>query len=350
MTRDQLITLFFLALLSFVIYQLFQIFSPFLNSIFWAAIIAFGFYTLYDRLKRNLIHSELWASVVMTLLIGLVIIPPVIFLFVNLTNQALDLYESATAYVRSGHLEKLIDEMRKWTLVQKIETHLFQWEPLKKSVNDWIVSGSKNIANYAVSQAGIITKNIVTLSFGGLLTAFLVFIFLKDGAKIYGFIYQIAPLEEKNKKPLFKQINDTFAAVIRGQIVTSITQAILSGTIYWALNLPAPIFFSVATFFATLIPILGAVSVWLPLTIYLISTGEMIKGIVLIIMGVSVISMIDNILKPALIGERTKLPYFLLFFGILGGLKVYGLTGIFLAPVILSIFFSLVKIYEEKYL
>ena len=179
---------------------------------------------------------------------------------------------------------------------------------------------------------------------------FLLFIFLKDGEKIYRFIYEIAPLERKNKQPLFGQINDTFSAVIRGQLLTSLTQALVAGVIFWFLGLPLPVLFAAVTFITSMIPVVGASAVWLPLVVYLLTLGQQGRALVLFVFGVLVISLIDNLMKPALIGEKTRLPYFLLFFGILGGIKLYGLMGIFIAPVILSLFFALVKIYQEKYL
>ena len=156
-------------------------------------------------------------------------------------------------------------------------------------------------------------------------------------------------MQEKNKKPVFFQINETFAAVIRGQLLTSLVQAFVAGVIFSFLALPVPLFFAVVTFITTLIPFLGAAAVWLPMTIYLIFMQSYVKAVILFLLGVFVISLIDNIIKPALIGERAKLSYFLLFFGILGGLKIFGIMGLFLAPVILSLFFALVKIYLEEY-
>ena len=99
-----------------------------------------------------------------------------------------------------------------------------------------------------------------------------------------------------------------------------------------------------------MIPVLGAASIWLPLVIYLALSGFIIKAIILAGVGLLGISLLDNIIKPAIIGERTKLPYFLLFFGIMGGLKFFGLMGIFLAPVVLSVFFALIRIYRQQYL
>ncbi|MBI3307454.1 MAG: AI-2E family transporter [Candidatus Omnitrophica bacterium] len=350
MTREQFIGLFFIALLVFVVYQIFLIFAPFIQSIFWAAILAFGFYPVYEYLKKRFNIHETLAAILLTAFIFMIIVPPLVLLIVSVTSQAIELYQSTSNYIRDGHLEKALDQLRAWGPVQKIESDVSQWEPLKKTLTAWVLNSSKTLVNSTVNQVGVITKNIFFIALNIFMTTFLIFIFLKDGMQIYNFIYRIAPLEEKNKKSIFRQVNDTFSAVIRGQILTSLAQATVAGFIYWVLGIPAPVFFAAATFLATLIPVVGAANVWLPLVIYLLTLEQYIKAAVLAVLGFLVISLIDNIMKPALIGEKTKLPYFLLFFGILGGLHVYGLMGVFLAPVILSLFFVLVKIYQEKFL
>ena len=179
--------------------------------------------------------------------------------------------------------------------------------------------------------------------------SFLTFVFFKHGERIYNFIFEIAPFEKETKKALFKQIHETFVAVIRGQLLTSVTQAAVAGIMFTALGVPIPLFFTFLIFLTSLIPILGAASVWFPIAVYLLVMQLYGKAIILFVAGFFGISLLDNIMKPAIIGERTKLPYFLLFFGIMGGMKFYGLMGIFLAPVVLSIFFALIKIYREKY-
>lgn len=350
MTRDQFISLFFIALLLFVVYQIFLILSPFFRAIFWSSILAFGFYPIYAQLKRRLKKNETLAALIMTFFIFLVVIPPVVLLVINLTAQAIELYQSSSAYIREGNLEKLIGQIQANAWVQKIQSHYFQWEPLKENAREWILTTTRSIGNFTASQAAIITKNVLLFVLNTLFMVFLLFIFLKDGEKIYRFIYQIAPLEEKNKKSLFSHINETFSAVIRGQLLTSLTQAVVAGMVFWVLGLPIPILFAALTFLAALIPVVGTSAVWLPLVIYLCTLHLYGKAVILFILGVFVISLIDNIMKPALIGEKTKLPYFLLFFGILGGIRIYGLMGIFIAPVILSLFFALIKIYEEKFL
>lgn len=350
MTRDQFISAVFLAFLAFIVYEIFLILSPFSRAIFWSAILAFGFYPLHVKLKDRFKHNDFLAAALMTLAIILVVIPPVILLIMNVAQQAIDLYQSAVHYIREGGIEKLIDQVRSFGLVQNLEAKLFQWEPLKDNISDWILRSTQAVGNFATTQTATLTKNLLLFGLNTVFMIFLLFVFLKDGEKIYNFIYQVAPFDEKTKKSIFREINETFSAVIRGQLLTSLTQAAVAGIIFWILGLPLPILFSAMTFLAALIPVIGASGVWVPLVIYLFLGGQTVKAVVLLTFGVLVISLIDNIMKPALIGEKTRLPYFLLFFGILGGLSVYGLVGIFVAPVVLSLFFAVVKIYQEKYL
>ncbi len=350
MTRDQFISIFFIALLVFVVYQIFHIFAPFVRAIFWASILVFACYPLYTKLLKAVKNKPIIASVLMTLALFLIIVPTTILIAYNISGQAIELYQSASDYVREGRLNELVEQVKTNTVFQRLTLGVFQFEPIEKSLSEWFLDAARSVGNYALLQGSVVTRNIFLVILNVLLTFVLAFVLFKDGEKVYEFIYQIAPLEKSSKKSIFGQINETFAAVIRGQLLTAIVQASIAGVIFWILGIRLPLFFAALTFFTSMIPILGASAVWLPLAAYLVIQGENMRAGILFVFGVGVISIIDNIMKPALIGEKTKLPYFLLFFGILGGIKVYGLVGIFIAPVVLSLFFALVKIYEEKYL
>lgn len=347
MTRDQFIRSFFIALLVFIVYQLFRIFSPFYQSIFWAGILSFAFMPIHTFLKQNKVGNNI-SALLTTIIVIFVVLPPLIYIVLNLASQAIQLYQSASDYVRDGRLEQLIDRMRNMQAVQNLQAQSEVWTLIKDNAANWLLRVSKEVGNFTALQVGVITKNILLILINVFLTIALIFIFLRDGEKIYQFIFHVTPLEDKNKKPIFKQINDTFAAVIRGQLLTAFIQSLVAGVLFWAVGVPLPLLFAVVLFFTTLIPILGAATVWFPLTVYLFSIHQPVRAAILFVFGLLVISLLDNAIKPAIIGEKTKLPYFLLFFGILGGLKIYGFTGIFLAPVVLSLFFSLIKIYQER--
>lgn len=347
MKRDQFISLFFIVLLVFVVVQVFLILSPFFKAIFWSAILAFAFHPFYTWLRKRLPNATV-ASLAMTILIFLLVIPPVVFLLLNLIQQTIELYQVASDYVRQGGIERLIEHLRTTQPFISIQEKIVSWEPLTQQASGWLLNTVKSMGNYAAGQTANITKNILVILLNIAFMAFFIFVFLRDGEKIYSYIYQIAPLEEKSKKQIAVRINESFSAVIRGQLVTALTQAVLAGFIFWILGIPVPLLFATLTFFASIIPVVGAGSIWVPWVIYFFASHQTAKAVTLLIFGGLVISLADNVLKPALIGEKTKLPYFLLFFGILGGLKIYGLMGVFLAPVILTLFFTMVKIYQEN--
>ena len=348
MTRNQFITYCFIALLFFVVFQVLLILSPFKNAIFWAGIFAFGFYPIYARLKKKMPGRGTLSAFLMTLLIILMVVVPIILILVNVVKEAIQLSQFIYEFIRAGKLEQMISDIRHIHWVEKLETRVTAWEPVQQNLTNTALNLSKNLGNYAASQLATFTKNILFISVNAFFMFFMLFMFFKDGEAAYNFIYHIAPLEEKTKKAIFGQINETLAAVLRGQILTSLTQAVLLGIIFAVLGLPLPIFFAAVTFILAMIPVAGAATVWLPFTIYLALNQHYQKAIILGLLGLFGISMVDNIIKPLLIGEKTKLPYFLLFFGILGGIQLYGLVGIFLAPVVLSLFFALVKIYQER--
>ncbi len=350
MTRRQLISYAFIALLIFVAIQFSIIFSPFLESILWASLLCFGFYPLYSAMSKHFPGRSNVCALISTLLVFLLVFPPILILLFNLASEAVDLYQSISDYVRTGRLEELINRIRGWQPIQNAVVHVQRWEPLKTRLAEWMLTSSKAVANFSVAQAGKLTTNIIFLALNLFVTFFMLFFFFRDGRRILDFIYQIIPLEESTKQLLFKQINGTLSAVIRGQILTSLIQSLIAGILFKCLGVPGAILFGIATFFTSLIPVLGTYSIWLPIAVYLWATGHVTQAIILVVFGIGVIGMIDNVLKPIFIGEKTKLPYFLLFFGIMGGLKVYGIKGVIFAPVVLSLFFALVKIYREKFL
>ena len=339
-----IVAVFFYALLIFVAYQLVVIFRPFFEAFFWASILTFAVYPLYRKLER-LIGSGRLAALAATLLIFLIVILPAIFILGNLIAQTLEIYQ----HVSEGGLTASIQKIRDLPWLREVQTRIERSSFLTEYLADWPVKITRSMADFATSQIASWTKNILLIFFNFSAVIFLIYVLLRQGERIYQACYRLFPLEPRDKKMVFEKINETFASVIRGQFVTSAVQAVLTGLTFFFLGLPAPYFFGFVTFICTMIPVLGATSVWLPFALYLLFTGQMVKGGILVAVGVLLISAIDNVLKPILIGERTKIPLFILFFGVLGGLRAYGMTGIFLGPVFIAIFTVLIKIYQDRY-
>ncbi len=349
MQKEQIVSYFFVGLFLFVLYQIIRIFSPFFPAISWAAILAFAFYPLYQKILKTTKLNSSVASFLMTCLVVLIVVIPSAIVLISLMREAIDLYYHVSDYITSGKMEQFILQIRETARSEWTQRFWLTWDPLQQEISNTLLQAAKGMGNFAALQLAAFTKNLLIWIINLIFIAFLLFFFFKDGKAIYNFIYQLIPMAHKNKEALSKRINETFAAVIRGQFVTCIIQASVAGFMFWILALPLPFFLAFLTFITCLIPVTGAATVWVPVVIYLFIIHEIGKAVALLIVGIFVISLSDNFLKPILIGERTQLSVPFLFLGILGGVKIYGMIGLFLGPIILSLFFVLTQIYREEY-
>ena len=350
MNRKQLIAIFFIVLLLYILWNILHILSPFLNPIFWGAMLAFAFYPVYEKFRKLCRNSPTLGSLMATLLILLIFVPLLIFVILQAAKETVHFYDWLAQAVQNGDAEQALQKFRQLPLIQKIENnHLIHWDSIKAQLEEGALTSAGALGNFALKHATLLTKNIVTGLFDLCLTFFLLFFFFRDGDKIYAFIYEITPLDEEHKALVFNQLSDTFSATLRGQLFTALAQATALSLVFWLLGLPLPIFFMALAFLASMIPVVGTATIWVPFVIYLGVIQQWGRMAALLILGTLVISGIDNIMKPLLIGHKTKLPYSLLFLGILGGIQAYGFIGIFIAPAFFSLFFVLVKIYRDKF-
>ena len=350
MTRDRLVSFFFIALLLLILYQVCLIFSVFFEPIFWSGVLAFVFYPVFQRIKNNLKGRETPAALFTVLLILLTVVPLVTVLIIHLAIEAAKFYGFLWNYIEDGRYKHLLEQIKLLPVVHELASHAALANFIHKNSEAWILNAAKTLGNFTAKQMAIITRDVLFFTINFLLTLFMSFFFIRDGHKIYRFVYEITPLEENDKAHIFRQMNETFSAVIQGQLMTAIAQALTAGIIFWSLGLPLPIFFAILTFLSAFLPVMGASLVWGSFVVYLLVTQQHTKALVLFFLGTFIISLVDNLLKPFFIGEKTKIPYLVLFLGILGGLSLYGFVGIFLAPTLISLFFALIKIYREKFL
>jgi len=178
---------------------------------------------------------------------------------------------------------------------------------------------------------------------------FTLFFLFRDGERMYRSLRDMIPMDPAHKDAIFSVLYQTLSAVTQGMVATAVAQGILTWVALWALDLPYTAFLGVAAGVLSLVPFVGAAGVWIPCTIYLAATGDFMRAIILLVYGSVVISMVDNILRPLLIGGQTRLPTLFLFFGILGGVQVYGVLGLFLGPVLLAIAMAFIRIYQEQF-
>ncbi|MBI3796705.1 MAG: AI-2E family transporter [Deltaproteobacteria bacterium] len=349
MSRQQLFSAFFFAVFLFLLVQVYALFSLFLVPLIWAVIFVLTFYPLFTLLltwcqgRRNL------SSLLMTVLVVLLVAVPV-FLFTSvLTSEALALYQRTLEATQSGELQQFLASWRETYLGQLWQKWGPQIAAFDIDVPGLALQGANAASQFIAGQATGIARNLFVFLFDFLIMSFSLFFLFRDGEGLYITLRDLIPMEPEHKDQVFQRFYETVSAVVQGVVATAVAQGALVGLAFWGLGVPFSLFFAFAAALASFQPIGGAAVIWLPCVFYLGLAGSWGKALILLGYGVLAISGADNILKPLIIGGRTKLPTIFLFFGMLGGLEAYGFLGIFLGPVVLATIVAFVNIYREEY-
>ena len=349
MTRQQLFAAFFFAVFLFLLAQLYSLFSAFLVPLIWTIIFVLTFYPLYTLLLSLLRERRTLASLVMTVFIIHLVAVPVFSLSSVLASQVVEFYTKVQEAVQSGEAQGFL---AKWQETYPGQLWM-KWGPSiatsEIDLPNLALKGANTVSQYIVGKATDIARNLFVFVFDFLIMSFSLFFLFRDGEGLYKTLRDLIPMEPGHKDAIFHQFYETVSAVVQGMLATAVAQGILAGIGFWALGMPFAFFLACASALFSLQPIGGAALVWLPCALYLGFAGSWIKAVILIGYGALIISSVDNIIKPLIIGGRTKLPTLFLFFGILGGLQTYGFLGIFLGPVVLATIVAFVKIYQEEY-
>jgi predicted PurR-regulated permease PerM len=348
MKREHIFLIFILFLTFFSIYLLYQILSPFLSSIVWAILLAIIFYPLFQKFQHRFKKREILSALIMTLLVLIVIVLPLTLLMTSLANDAIDIYHQVEELIKTGQLQAYFERIKeipilKWILAglgQHID--LSQTNPLPLLLNNL-----NRTSTFIFNQTTILLKGFSTFIAGFFFTLLSLYYLFKDGSHLFGRLKEIIPLPSRERDLLIRRFEDMIYATIYGGILIAMIQGVLGGLSFWVLGLPSPIFWGAAMGLLSFIPIGGTALIWAPAAIILLIGGAVLKGLILLGLGVLVISMVDNLLKPFFISTRTKIHPLLLFFAVLGGIQAFGLIGLIAGPLIATLFLTLIEIYIQ---
>jgi len=318
---------------------------PFYGAVFWAVILGILFAPMQRKLqlkfgwRRNL-------TALCTLGICLVIaILPVIILSILLVQEGATLYNN----IESGQLDIGAYLAQFKHSLPPYFQHLLDRFGMGElnGVREKIVKASMQGSQVLASQAfsfGQGTFEFV-VSFGIML--YLLFFFLRDGAELVRKVRTAVPLEESHKRRLQLKFNRVVRATVKGNLVVAVTQGALGGAIFWFLDIPSALLWAVLMGFLSLLPAVGAGIVWAPVALYFLLSGMIWQGVVLALFGVFVIGLVDNLLRPILVGKDTRMPDYMILISTLGGLAVFGLNGFVIGPLIAALFMSSWALYIE---
>jgi predicted PurR-regulated permease PerM len=267
----------------------------------------------------------------------------------TLVKETILFYQVVLQWVNEGQHEAFLNGLLNSSIGSLWHRIVEKTASLDIQIVPLVGKSAQVVSETIVGQIQAGAKNFLLFVLNYLVAIFIFFFFIRDGAALGQAIKDLFPMTPENKEKFFDRLLITVSAIVRGLVVTAAVQAVLSGIAFVILGVPFAIFFSALIAFLALVPIGGAAFVWFPIVIYLGLSGSWVKASVMLIWGGGVISMVDNILRPLLIGDRTQIPTLFLFLAILGGLSYYGVIGVFLGPIFLSLFIALIEIYRKEY-
>lgn len=320
-------SLMILAILLF--YFSYQVLSSFLITLIMSVILTFVFYPLYKKILKY-VKKDWLASSIMILIILLIIIIPSVLLITKLVSQ------SASAYRTILDFDFKLDNV----------PYVSQASPMFISHIQNIIDGSMSfvkdfIVNTAPDVIGEIA-NVLLLLFIAFFTMFYLFI---NGAEWYSVIKKRAPFNPKVKSLLFDDIERTTSGVIHGQFITALIQGSLGGLMLFIFGVPNYVFWGFIMIIFSFIPVLGTPLIFVPAAIIELIQHDYIAGIGILIVGFVVVVNVDNVIRPYLVGAKTKLHPIVVLIGVLGGLNAFGLVGMVLGPLVLGLTITLIRDY-----
>jgi predicted PurR-regulated permease PerM len=333
--RERVATVFFYGIVLLLGYVFLRMLAPFLASLGWAAVLAIVVYPWHERLVPQYGHAR--AAALSTLVVTLLIVGPglvILTAFVQESGAALSAVDRDAFAGQLAWFEQAWNRIRVWIPgAQAID--------LERLVED-VVSRT---GGFVATRVGGLLANIAVLLFQLLVTLIAVFFFLRDADTIMRDLRGVLPFEDLRRERMIRQTRELVYASIAAGLLIAALQGLAGGLVFAALGLGAPVFWGVMMGLLALLPFVGTWVVWMPTAIWLLATGQVVKGVILVVLGVVVVASIDNVLRPGLLSGRAQMNGLLMFISLLGGVSLFGLLGLVLGPLVTAIVTSLFEAY-----
>jgi len=327
-----------LLLLASVTIAFAAILLPFHGAVFWGMVLAIMFTPLHRWLLRRMPGKHNLVAFITLCVCVLIVIFPVALIGVSLVQEASTIYER----MRSGqlnwgvYLQQVLAALPAWlmTLLERFElTSLAQLQARLATVGT-------QVSQFVATQAVNVGQNTLHFMVGVGVMLYLLFFLLRDGAQLAARVHHAIPLEDTHKQQLVRKFITVTRATVKGNIAVAAAQGALGGLIFWVLDIQGPVMWGVLMAFLSLLPAVGASLIWGPVAIYFFASGATWQGSILTAYGICVIGLVDNLLRPILVGKDTKMPDWVVLISTLGGMSLFGLTGFVIGPVIAALFMA----------
>jgi predicted PurR-regulated permease PerM len=315
-------------------YLAYLVLAPFLVPLIWAVVFGIVFRTMQVDLSRRL--GQNGAALLTTLIVAILIVAPAVIVVSVLAREVPQVANS----VQQASLPASDQVARVWLTVRQRVPF-----PLPEDPTELAREGIQRVLAFLAPRAGAVVADVFATIGSLVIMLFALFFMLRDGDRLADKVRSLLPLPTDERDRLMRDARDLVVASVGAGMVVAAVQGAIGGVTFWLLGLHAPVFWAVVIAFVSIIPVVGAALVWLPAAIWLLLSGEIGRGVILILVGALGISMADNVIRPLLLAGRTSVSGLVVFFGLLGGMAAFGFVGIVLGPIILVVTGSLLKLF-----
>lgn len=332
-----------LLLLAVVSAAMAWILLPFYGAILWGTILALLFAPLHRRLLPRLGQRRTPAALLTSMIVLLLVVLPALLIGVALVREASGVY----GQLQSGELNpalyfhRLFDALPAGVTRWLDRFGLGDFATVQRRLVAALAQGSQFIA----AQALGIGQNTFEFVAHLFITLYLAFFLIRDGDLLARALRRAVPLASAHQKELLGKFAVVIRATVKGNLLVAALQGLLGGLAFWFLDVRGALLWAVAMAFLSLLPAVGAGLVWVPVALYFLFTGALWQGLMLAAWGVLVIGLVDNLLRPLLVGKDTRLPDYVVLITTLGGMSVFGINGFVLGPAIAAMFVAAWHIY-----
>lgn len=339
----------FLVVLVFLSFLTYIISIDLIKPLAWSCLLAFLVYPLYRLFYEDLFnsrHSNIVAAAVTLLLIFVIVVPAVMAAFVT-AKEGIRLYIDIADYMKTINWDNInllrlvfpdfmIDYFGPFFGKFTVSSDFLQ------QTGRWLASSIGSVSRDFLGNAINIVLQLVVI-------AVATFFLLRDGHYILEFVKDITPLSDEEKDAFYARARRILQSVVYGIVLTAIIQGILGGLGWYYVGLPAPLLFGALMAFLAVFPIIGTPLVWIPGSAYLFYSGDWKGALILFLWGAFIVSLIDNLIRPLIVSEGSKIHILIIFIGVVGGLTAWGFIGLFLGPLVVSLFMFMLDNYRKEW-
>lgn len=326
---------FFLVLLFIVTITFFGLIKDYLLAVFWAVVLALLFRTTQDKILEKVGDRRNVAAGLTLMVILLMVILPLFLIGYAVTAEGIQFYNQ----IDSGEIkiQEHLDNLKSQVPVveQFLERLSLDVDQVRSSINESLATISKSIASSILN----FTQNFIGFLIQLAIMLYVLFFFLRDGRKLIKQLVWVLPIGDEKEWALIRRFESVARATVKGSLVVAMTQGAAGGLLFFFVGIPAAILWGVLMTIVSLLP-LGSGVIWVPAAIILFAQGQITQAIIVILVGTLIIGLLDNFLRPRLVGNDTKMPDYLILLSTLGGLTWVGISGFVLGPIIAAFFIT----------